>query len=409
MTTICMTVWNTFLNDARVLKEAQTLSASGYRVTVIAVHVKSQTERQEELPGGIRVLRVEKSLPLFLSPLHGLYRRLFPHRQVMHASGGGRQGSPRKGLRIATRIGAAMAILRMAYAAWRENADIYHAHDANTLLMGWTAARLRGAKLVYDAHEISTDREGYGFLRHVMRWLERWLTPRVEAMITTTDLRADHFVEAYGCRRPLVLQNRPRFAPPPGRGALRARLNLPPDRFLALYQGGVQPGRGLRNIVRLAARVPEATFVFIGDGRQAPELRALVKELGVEERVHFVPTIPLAELPRYTVDADVGLQVLRNTCLNHWTTDSNKLFEYIMAGVPVIASDFPEIRRVVSDGPVGILVDPEDLSGMEAAVRKMMTDEPFRRLCRENCRARAEKWSWEAQEGELVALYRGLG
>ena len=92
--------------------------------------------------------------------------------------------------------------------------DVVHAHDVNTLPTAWAAARRAGARLVYDAHEISTDREGYRELRGVIAWAEKRLMPRADATITTTEMRAKFFARAYGVPRPLVLQNRPRFAEP---------------------------------------------------------------------------------------------------------------------------------------------------------------------------------------------------
>lgn len=415
---VVMTVWNSFVTDARVTKEAETLINAGAEVMVLAVLSSNDLAAKEITGSGIRVMRISKRLPFLLDILWRGLRKLW---SFVHIGGkGGDNGDvteevhdpqpadPRKRpflRRMISRIGAVAGMFRMAWLAWKENADVYHAHDANTLHIAWLAAALRRKPLIYDAHEISTDREGYGGWGKVIYYLEKWLTPRVAGMITTTDLRADHFVETYGCRRPLVLQNRPRYAVQAEKGVLRERLGISPERFVVLYQGGIQPGRGLRNLVRVAARIPDIDLVMIGGGRQAAEIAALITELDVVGRVHRVPTVPMNELAAWTPDADVGMQVLRNTCLNHWTTDSNKLFEYILAGVPVIASDFPEISRVVKHGGFGLLVDPDNLDSIESAIRRMKEDQAFREACRENCIRARESWSWEAQEHLLHELY----
>lgn len=416
---VVMTVWNTFMTDARVTKEAETLIQSGAAVLVLAVRPEDSLPANEVTASGIRVMRVSKRLPFFDAPLRSL-RNLWKRKQATTLNPGSARAveheedaaaDPRSRsllLRLASAIGAVTAMLRMAWQAWKENADVYHAHDANTLHILWPVAVLRRKPLIYDAHEISTDREGYGRWHRLVYYMEKFLTPRVAGMITTTDLRADHFVEAYGCRRPVVLQNRPRYAIRPEKGVLRERLGIAHDRFVVLYQGGIQPGRGLRNLVRVAARIPDIDLVMIGGGRQDAEVAALITELGVGGRVHRVPTVPLAELPAWTVDADVGMQVLRNTCLNHWTTDSNKLFEYILAGVPVIASNFPEIRRVVEQGRFGLLIEPDDLDSIETAIRRMKDHRPFHEECRQNCINAREAWSWEAQEHLLRELYEQI-
>jgi glycosyltransferase involved in cell wall biosynthesis len=131
----------------------------------------------------------------------------------------------------------------------------------------------------------------------------------------------------------------------------------------------------------------------------------MAAERGVGGRVHFVPTVPLAELLAWTASADIGVQPIRNTCLNHFSTDSNKLFEYAMAGLPVVASDFPEIRRVVRAHDIGLLFDPETPGALAAALGRLVADADLRARLAANARASARALSWEAQEGALAALY----
>lgn len=416
-----MLVWNTFLTDARVTKEAETLMLQGHQVTVVAIHLQRVNLERESLPSGIEVVRVHKRPPFLLyfpvMVIRWTWPRIKKHIFRMHVPGPNENNAlhaantmhtqQRKSLwrKFWTNMGALAAMFRMFWSAWKTNADVYHAHDANTLLMGWAAARLRGKPLVYDAHEIVTDQQGYGRIRHFYGWVEKMIMPRAEGLIATTDMRADHFVDAYGCARPLVLQNRPRAANGMPEGVMRKRLNIPADRRVVIYQGGLQPGRGLMNIVRLAGRLPQYEFVLVGGGRQAGELQALAHELALEN-IHFPGPVPLDELLAWTVDADLGIQILRNTCLNHYTTDSNKLFEYAVAGLPVVASDFPEIRRVVESSNIGVLVDPEDLDEIEKVIRCLFEDENQYRAYRDNCLKHRHALSWEEQEERLLELYR---
>ena len=173
----------------------------------------------------------------------------------------------------------------------------------------------------------------------------------------------------------------------------------------ALYQGGVQQGRGLERLGRVAAEVPNAYFVFIGGGRLDGSLRRIVEELQLEQRVRFIPTVALAELPSYTASADIGVQPIENTCLNHYTTDSNKLFEYVQAGLPVVASDLPEIRRVVREHDLGVLVPEGDSVALAAALRDLVGDEGKRQYYASQSRKAASVLNWESQEHELLALY----
>ena len=385
-----MLVWNDFRHDARVRKEADTLQADGHAVTVHALHTPGQTRKRECLPSGVRVSRVARS------PFSRLERK-----------GGTPPPAGRLRLlwRAATRTTAHLSWLARVVAG---RPDVVHAHDVNTLPTAWLAARLSRAKLVYDAHEISTDREGYKSLRGLVGWIEKRLIARADATITTTDARAAFFARAYGVPRPLVLQNRPRLELPTPSNRLREELALRPDLPIVLYQGGLQQGRGLERLVVAARDLPGAYFVFIGGGRLSGRLHEMVREFRLEDRVRFVPTVELDRLPTYTRSADIGVQPIENTCFNHFTTDSNKLFEYVCAGLPVVATAMPEIRRIVREHDCGVLVPPGDTAALKAALQHLVGDAAARTAYGRNAVKAAQALNWEAQEDRLVALYRRL-
>lgn len=395
-----MLVWNEFRNDARVLKEAQTLQAAGHRVTVFALHTPGVTTERQTLDGGIEVVRVARS------PLWKLRKRKVgtSNPEAAVASGPiGRLSFSKQVLRIVARLWTHFGLL------WRialHRADVVHAHDVNTLPTAWLAATLSGAKIIYDAHEISTSREGYSSFRGLVAYVERLLMPRMQGTITTSDARAKFFARAYGIERPLVLQNRPRFTSPASRQRIREELGLSEAWPIVLYQGGLQQGRGLERLVRAAAVVEQAYFVFIGGGRLAHSLLQLSQTLSLSERVHFIPTVSLADLPAYTASADIGVQPIENTCLNHFTTDSNKLFEYLIAGLPVVASDLPEIRRIVREHDTGLLVPPGDEQALAQTLKRLVADAGLRNRLSANSLSAAKQLNWEQQESLLVSLYQ---
>ncbi|QKE65454.2 glycosyltransferase family 4 protein [Aquipseudomonas campi] len=396
-----MIVWNEFRNDARVLKEAESLTAAGHRVIVHALHAPGITQEREVVSTGVEVVRVARS------PFWRLRRPAASGGAVAPADGGriGRMGPVAQALRIAARAWTHLALL---WHMVRLRADVVHAHDVNTLPTAWLAARLSGARLVYDAHEISTSREGYSSFRKLVAIVEKALMPSADGTITTTEARAKFFARAYGIARPLVLQNRPREQAPQVSNRIRQELGLSESWPIVLYQGGVQQGRGLERLARVAAQVPDAYFVFIGGGRLDTSLRQIAQELQIEDRVRFIPTVALAELPTYTASADIGVQPIENTCLNHYTTDSNKLFEYVQAGLPVIASDLPEIRRIVRQHDLGLLVPEGDNEALADALRCMVGEAQLRAHHAGCARAAAPALSWEMQEHLLVELYRRI-
>ena len=387
---VAMLVWNTFRHDARVRNEAETLAHSGYRVTIHALHAPSITERMETFANGIVVMR------------HG-------------RTPGKRQTRPRAAASRRSLLG----ILRMLFASLltqfamilailRSRPDVVHAHDVNMLATAWLAARLLRVPLVYDAHEISTGREGYRAIRGVVAALENRIMRRAAGTITTTDARAKFFARAYHIPRPVVLQNRPRSWKGGLSTRIRDELQLENDWPIILYQGGLQPGRGLENLVHAARDVAGAHVVFVGGGSLYTVLTRLTRDLGLESVVKFIDTVPLAELPWYTASADIGVQPIEDTCVNHFTTDSNKLFEYVMAGLPIVASRLPEIRRVVQAHDLGLLVRPGNREELVEALKRLVSDWALRARFAENAREAATLLNWESQEQGLLDLYDSI-
>ena len=109
----------------------------------------------------------------------------------------------------------------------------------------------------------------------------------------------------------------------------------------------------------------------------------------------------------------MGAVLIQRTTLNHYLSTPNKLFECLAAGVPVIASDFPTMRRIVLGdpaGPLGTVVDPADPAAVAAAIRSILDLDPrsaaeLRARCRNAAR---DRWNWEVESARLVALYREL-
>lgn len=384
---VSMMVCNPFLNDARVRKEAETLVMAGYQVTVHALALPNVTPSFEILDSGVRIKR------------HGV-----SSSKMSHLSGGGRAERSRWEVFALVAL-RCRAMISMAWSIFCERPDVVHAHDVNMLPSAWLAARIAQAPLIYDAHEISTDREGYRSFRGAVGWIEKKLTPRAAGTITTTDARAKFFSRAYGIPRPLVLQNRPRLMKSSGSNRIREELGLTQPWLIVLYQGGLQPGRGLPRLVKAASSVPSTYFVFIGGGRQERELHELTEQLGLADRIHFIPTVALNELPSYTASADIGVQPIENTCLNHFTTDSNKLFEYVIAGLPVVASDMPEIRKVVKQHELGLLVEPGNTEALAEAIQALVRDSEKREFFARNSRKATKVLNWEDQENLLIELY----
>src|SRR5262249_9575725 len=150
------------------------------------------------------------------------------------------------------------------------------------------------------------------------------------------------------------------------------------DARIALYQGGVLAERNLETLVKAARflRDPRARIVFMGAGDHLPPLKALAARLGVADRVLFHPEVAQDDLLRHTRAAHVGVIPSQATCLNNYYCTPNKLFEFIAVGLPIVATDLPELRRFVAGyriGSVGDTSSPEKLAALIEAL--MSSDE----------------------------------
>ena len=413
---VCMVVKNRLSNDARVKKEMAALSGDGWKVTVIAMPEAGTPEKENR--NGIQILRP----PIFSKAKENL------RSQVVHASD--KADNSLKAIVIRylrkNKIRRLIADIqrdipweaKLRNAAWQANADVYHANDLDTLEICGSVAAERNAKLVYDSHELWLESSRYLIATHPLnrirlKRIERRYAPKADAVIAVTPLRGKKMQQMYPSIRNLeIIENAPEkliILPPPGK--LREMINAESDTVIALYQGVLCPERGLEELL-VAARLttdPSVKFVIIGMDTWNGTLQKMALDMGLKEKVIFLPPVPSEELAEITVDADMGFILFRNTCLNHYYSLPNKLYEYMMAGVPVVSSDFPELKRVLTEVDSGITVDPESPEEISEAVQKLAADPEMRKRMRNNGRAAAlDRYNWEPQSKRLCNLYRKL-
>lgn len=427
---VCMLVKNSFEFDARVTREARSLIAAGHDVAVIALHVPGVTEPFELRDDGIYVIRVPR--------IYGRLRSVLPSflRASTTTPGGATAGSapvapapgsgarqrsvPRPLRRLLRRLLRTVAWplqrvndivvgRRMRRTGLSTGPDVVHAHDLNTLAIGVHVAARANAALVYDAHELHTARnDATPWGRRLARIREQWGVHRADAVITATDTWADLMASAYATTRPAVVRN----VPPPIRVAepvdLRARLGLKPDHTVVLYQGSIQTNRGIEPMLTALPDLARCVFVVCGYGAHRPVLEERVAATDLHDRVRFDGPVPNDQLIAYTAGADIGLCLIVGSSLSYRTSLPNKLFEYLMAGIPVVASDFPEMGAVVRETDAGEVCDPTDPSAIAAAIERLRRPERYA-AARANARRAAADLHWGNEQQRLLEVYAGLG
>lgn len=320
-------------------------------------------------------------------------------------------------------IDRALATRRQSSGAARldRGADLYHGMAFLGIPVALHLARLRHAPVVYDARDLYADARSLARLPDLARSLvqarERSWARRSDAVVTVNDALADILAERFGTVRPTVVMNcAPRWSPS---GALprrfHAALGLAAASRVVLYHGGLEPGRGIEQLLAVAPELPpDVHVVLLGYGRLRAALAARIQgDARLRPRVHLLDPVAPEALVEWVASADVAVAAIQPTTPNHRLSTPNKLFEALAAGTPLVASDFPAMRAIVlddPDGPLGAVCDPADPAALAGAILRVLDkDEGAMADLRARClRAAHERYAWEAQLGVLLAVYTRL-
>jgi glycosyltransferase involved in cell wall biosynthesis len=439
---ICMLLTNPGVNDSRVLREARALAGVGYDVRLIATSTPDVPTREER--DGFRVVRVEveprfaglarrvgsavrpllarsKAQAPAAGPVDGAEQGLFGDDAWVAAVGGGSDGelllrNPRAGaLRLGLRAFLVLRWWRFARSAWatikEEPADVYLAHDLDTLPVGVLAKSRLGGRLIYDSHELYTDQSvtppPSRMWRARWRLIERALIRRADAVMTVCDGIADELSKRYAIERPAVVRNIPELVDGSGpEPSLRERFGISSDTRIALYLGGIQLNRRLEHYIDAVGPLDDVVLVLMGPGDPAyvAHLRAYAERLGYPERVRISGPVPPDRVTSAARDADLGLVVLQRSSLSDWYCLPSKLFESIQAQIPVVANDWPELRRIVDEYGVGVLNDSDEPAAITASIRDVLGDRDGYERMRDNARRASEELNWQVESKRLLRV-----
>jgi glycosyltransferase involved in cell wall biosynthesis len=293
--------------------------------------------------------------------------------------------------------------------------DVVHCHDLNTLWAGRQVKQATGCRLVYDSHEMATARNRMGLgWRLWCEHFERVGIVDADEVIMAAPGYADVARARYGVDATVIV-NVPPPQEPTGEHDLRAATGADPDHTLLLYQGSIQENRGIEQVIDAvdllngsrAEDEPGVSFVVVGYGYHRPTLERHVRDRGMADVVRFFGPVPNPELVDWSSSADIGMCNIVGTSPSYRESLPNKLFEYVMGGIPVVVSDFGSMGRICTEQDVGVTCDPTDPVALAAAVEQLR-DPATHARCRANTPAMAARYNWEVEQRKLVAVYRRL-
>ncbi len=288
--------------------------------------------------------------------------------------------------------------------------DLIVANDLDTLLASWLAAKIKGKPIVYDTHEYYcgtpelVNRPG---VQNFWRRIERFIFPRLTDVITVNESIADLYEKEY--QKPLhIVRNIPKRQQDFVLTKTRKDLQLPENKTILIFQGaGINMDRGVEELVQAMQFVHEnIVLLIVGSGTVIHLIKQLAKDIQIEDRVIFVPRVPLQELRNYTQLSDFGLTVDKDTNINYRFSLPNKLFDYIRSGLPIIASELTEIKKIITHYDIGTFIKNHQPQHIAEVINKTVEDEEMIRKWKENLQLADQELAWENEEEVLQKIYR---
>jgi glycosyltransferase involved in cell wall biosynthesis len=271
-----------------------------------------------------------------------------------------------------------------------------------------SACRIAGyfkrVPVIFDSHEFFSEVPELHH-RPLKKWLwiqlEKWFIPGADHHFTVSPGLVKLYKNRYKCDFEL-LRNLP----------LKNEKNPLPDvntnSRLIIYQGALNLGRGIAPTIRAMQYLPGYRFIIVGRGDEMKELKALAHSLQLDEQVIFKGAVPFEELEKYNSGAMVGICLLENMGLNYYHSLPNRIFDYMQLGIPVIASDFPDIQSIVKTYDTGLLVNDLSPQTIARAIKEACENQNLRLKWRETIPMAADIFTWEKEEKKIRQKLEGL-
>lgn len=195
------------------------------------------------------------------------------------------------------------------------------------------------------------------------------------------------------------------------RSAFFKTLELPENTFFVMYHGAVVQDRGIENLLRAVEQVSGTAAVILGDSSDPSyltSLQELCENLKISKRVLFHPAVPLYKLRNYVSAVDAGTDLGTSACKSYYFSLSNKFFETIQSMTPLIVGDCPEMGKIMRKYDIGVLVDPECIEDIAAAIERLRTDKEFYASCKKNLKRAKCDLCWEKEKNALQVAYQKI-
>lgn len=279
--------------------------------------------------------------------------------------------------------------------------DVYCAIDLDTILPALLAAKLKRKKIVYDAHELFCELEEVVHRPLTLKgwkWIEKVSIPRMDACYTVNNSLKNIFENTYKkpfavVRNISLLKNNP------------IQYNYT-DGYI-LYQGAINVGRCFEFLIPAMQQV-DRTLIICGEGNYLSKAKELVNTLKLNHKIIFKGYIPPRELESITQKACIGITLFIATSGNNKLSLANRFFDYMQAGVPQIAMNYPEYAAINTHIEVANLIDMPSENNIAKALNELLHNEPYYKKLHQNSLLAKNTYCWENEEQVLLKIYKQL-
>lgn len=285
------------------------------------------------------------------------------------------------------------------YLLWQK-IDCICAIDLDSILPCLWISRLKRIPRVYDAHELFCEMQEIvtrPAIYKIWKRIERYAVPQFRWGYTVNTPIAEEFKQMYGVdygviRNLPVLEDGPPVAPA-GR--------------IILYQGAVNKGRCFESLIPAMAQL-DATLLICGDGNFMEQAKALVKEHAVEQKVIFKGAVRPEELKKITPTAWCGITLFDSRGKSNYFSLANRFFDYIQAGIPQLAVNYPVYREINNSCAIAVLIDEPGIREVVDALDQLLNNTELYSALKENCKQARLRYNWQEEEKRLVRIYHQI-
>ncbi len=272
--------------------------------------------------------------------------------------------------------------------------------DMDTLCVGFLLSRCKHFNLIFDSHEWFSEVPELATrpnTKRIWRWLEGYLLPKIKTKYTVSQSIAAAY-DALGYGTTHVIRNMP------ARVVRSKNTNI---KKVIIYQGAVNVGRGLENLIT-AVKPLDVWLWIVGDGDLLEAIKQKIIAENSEQQVTLFGFVAPDQLHLLTQQATLGFNVLEPLGRNYQCSLANKFFDYINNEVPVITNNFEEYKRINDQYEVACLVDDCSTESIRSAIAKCLGDEAYYNLLKSNCGLAMQEFNWENESQKLLLIFKSL-